>query len=232
MCALTEFERIINQPIESIWSTCKEIVAFINEKPDNEQEEIFTSFLKDVDLRDLDVANGELDELLEHDSVRKTTDIILDNLVKKRIDEDSFYTRLWDKYCDEDLFPAEDDKVAFLGFLWLDARIPYYKVSVGCSMEEEEFQVRVNQIKRQLRKAEFVIWLNNEQKTERVSILYEISQEIMDEKDKIVFGACVIDRLAKREALALLRRGASESKQLCDEEKSEIDVSDSESENM
>lgn len=197
---------IINREISDLWLLSSSILDYIYSRNADEQLNTFTSFLKDIDFNDFDIP--ELDEYLNLSSenyvkftdISKTTSRILQNLINSNVTEAEFYSKLWNKLNDSDLFPTNKDKIAFLLSLWLDMRIPYYSLVQGCSMEIDEYLEAIKKISPALKKARFIICTKFGQRMQRASLLMDLAESIEDYRLRVVFWTQSILLLTKLES--------------------------------
>ena len=187
---------------DTIWNTCTEVWNYISAQKSECREKYFCVFLSQVNLEDIE--NIDIDHYFTKEAISLiSNDIfqlenrIMENLIQQKMTEDEFYQNLWGKICDSTLLPNKKAQTAFLACLWLDFRIPYYQVGQGCRMESEEFVRLRDQILPAIKKANFILSIPMEQKTQRASLLMELADGIKDERERTVFWAFVISRLTK-----------------------------------
>ena len=121
-------------------------------------------------------------------------DGILRKLIAERLPKKDFYAKLWEKAIIENIFLVEEkEKIFALYYFWKDERTPYFDVSYGLEMSNEEFvEIRKNK-EELLKKVNFVLNIDYLQKTQRSSLLLEIIDECEDEKEKAVVLAHGLD---------------------------------------
>lgn len=185
---------------DTLWNTCAEIWNYILSQRQDMQENYFSTFLSQIYLEDIDITDRQQffsEEVLSHisDDIDQLGNRIVENLIHQKMAEETFYKNLWEKICDNALLPDRTTQTAFLARLWLDRRIPYYQVEEGCTMENDEFIRISKKIWPILRKAYFILSIPIPQKTQRASLLMELSNEIEDSRDRAVFWASIIAQL-------------------------------------
>lgn len=131
----------------------------------------------------------------------------LRKLIAEKLTKQEFYARLWkDVIAENDVLLDEKEKIFALYYIWQDDRIPYFDVSCGLEMSDEEFS-EIRKCKEELlRKATFVLNTNFLQKTQRSSVLLEIIDECEYKKEKAVILAHVLDSAEKKGAKKLWDR--------------------------
>lgn len=194
-----ELEKILQKKYQTLYETCSAVLQFISAQEEYKRLSYFTSFLQNGKFFDLPVENPET-FLSEEVKSRITGDVkslcarILENLIKENVPEEDFYKKLWEKLCDNTLLSDNAAKTAFLTCLFLDARLPYFHLEEGLSMDNDTFQATFDNIQPQLRKAYFILAAPFKQKTQRASLLLELADEL-DGDEKVVFWAIVISYL-------------------------------------
>ena len=159
---------------DTLLNTCSSIWKYIIEQPANEQERLFTTFLKQIDFRDIQIVDYKA---FFDTTSRAAADIIaleariVSNMVQQNISEELFYHNLWNKICDKTLLLEQSAQVSFLERLWMDVCIPYYQITEGCTMEDEEFSNIRQEISQHLKKANYILAYPFQQRTQRASLL-------------------------------------------------------------
>lgn len=132
-------------------------------------------------------------------------------LIKENMDEKDFYDELWKKGIQNNpLFEQEDEKIYALYCVWMDRRIPYYKLDMGIRMPNEEYKEITVKNEARIRKAVFVINSDFSQKTERASLLNKILDESKSESEKAVILAQILDAMIQKVVEGLLNRTSGE----------------------
>ena len=173
-------------------------LAATNEIESSEEEPVEQHFLpKQI---------GELREKCD-DLIRG----VLGKLIKENMDEKDFYDALWEKGIrNNPLFEQEDEKIYALYCVWMDRRIPYYKLDMGIKMPNEEYKEITVKNEARIRKAVFVINSDFSQKTERASLLNKILDESKSESEKAVILAQILDAMIQKVVEGLLNRTSDE----------------------
>ena len=185
---ISQYTQLLSEQGENYEAICRELWNFIMSREEEEREQYFTVLLSDVDLP---VAVDET-EAFEDFSLRKNDGLIgniVTNLSKQNSSEKEFYHKLWEKIQDNILFPDEDAQIYFLSCLWKSNLIPYYQLDEGIRMENEEYRDRIKKLGDILKKADYIIYAQLEQKTQRASLLMNLANGLEDERDKTVFWA-------------------------------------------
>lgn len=131
---------------------------------------------------------------------------ILDNLISAGMDEDDFYSALWNEIQESRYFKQEKDKAYAMYETWTDGRIPYYKLPDGIRMENEEFGKIIAKNLSQIKKIVFILNSKYLQRTERSSLLIEILDSLETEEDKAVILAQILAVIDKRAFLRGVRK--------------------------
>lgn len=154
-------------------------------------------FLEEITPEDLDIDNvGEFFNLpeaeLPGDSTRDLENRVVDGLIRKNVSEDEFYEALYQRLSDSTLMPDAEEQARFLMALWMDLRIPYYRLDEGCVMEDEKFVAMQKEIEPQLKKAKHIVFRRDLQRTQQASLLVELSRSIENQEQLAVFWAIAL----------------------------------------
>lgn len=165
---------------------------YINSSEQNEVKAYFTA----SQIQELEKEYGSLVEG------------ILNKLVLKHLDKTVFYRELWKSVIESDLFfEKEKHKIFALFRIWSDGKIPYFQISDGMKMSDEEFTKIIKEKEELLHEIVFVMNCKFEQKTELSSILLNILERCKDEKERAVVLAHIINcseiRLFKMKGIKL-----------------------------
>lgn len=149
------------------------------------RSEYFRAFLAKIDINDIEITAPESfleTELSDKESlpIVMIGSRIVNTLSEQKVAEDSFYQQLWEKLSDVTLLPDETAKMVFLCFLWLDKRIPYYKIGNGVILTSEGFERIVEKMQPEIKKEKFIVETNLEYKTKRSSLLLETAEGLAD----------------------------------------------------
>ena len=135
----------VNAHMDDAWSVCTAVWDFILSQSEEDQPSYFSLFLSQISIEELDYE--DVNEFLPNDvrdkiseDIHRLVHRVVENLVRQRLSEEDFYQSLWNKIGDPALLPDKMAQISFLTRLWLDARIPYYQVGEGCTMEDSEFR--------------------------------------------------------------------------------------------
>ena len=186
----------------NLWSACSAVWSLILDKDEEERERYFTFFLRDIDLYDMDIDDESHEKLEElQNGFLKVKDLekrIIKSLVSKNPTEESFYRQLWEKINDSLLFPNPVSQISFLSCLWSDTRIPYFQLEEGLFMDNERYQAILEELSPYIKKANFIVSTDLQQRTQRASLLMKIAEEIKDKEKVTVFWAYILSRVTFR----------------------------------
>lgn len=125
---------------------------------------------------------------------------ILDNVIEEDLDEDTFYCELWRRGIEENsTLSQEKQKIYALYRIWMDGRIPYFKLARGLRMSNERFTEITEANMENIRKIIFVLNSKFSQRTERSSQLLRILDSCATEEDRAVLLAHILFRTDRRE---------------------------------
>lgn len=135
------------------------------------------------------------------------------SLVQQHADKEVFYDVLWTMFTDDNFLSTDEDKKAFLLTLWLDSRIPYFKIGEGIEMDEEEYSQRRIKLADVLSKATFITSLKMNQKTQKASLLAEEADLLQDERDKAVYWSIVMSAIEAQAESRTVQRMTVDTKE-------------------
>lgn len=69
---------------------------------------------------------------------------LVPNLTQSRVFVEEFYRSLWEKINDSTLITDSYGRAAFLFFLRIDSRIPYFELDEGCVMGDGQYKELVD----------------------------------------------------------------------------------------
>ena len=205
---VTEIESSIEKS-DSLQEICSQLISFWETKDREDRVKYFKTVLQKMSFNDFcddessmnpdikDVSDERLNELL------RLSNTLISKLVERRVSEDDFYLELSNRLWDDVVLPTHEDRTAFLIFLWIDSRIPYYQIGHGIMINEDEFKTIINKIALEINKGSFIINANIPYKTQRASLLMEIANQLANDNERIVFWGVLIGRI-KDECRALL----------------------------
>ena len=124
---------------------------------------------------------------------------ILDNLVGRQPDAETFYAELWRRGIESDTnFADEKEKIYALFCFWSDGRTPYFQLEKGLYMSEEDYAETIKARENEIRKAGFILSRRFSQKTERSSLLMRVLDSCVTEEEKAVVLAQILSMLEDR----------------------------------
>lgn len=212
----TDLKAICEQHPNSLYEICEAVIEYFNQHSSDAQE-MFRCFLtqveipsysEDVMLQDFIAINEAKVSHETNKRLREMERTLVKELIFKDVPEDYFYDELWRRLSDTLLVSSSEQKAAFLNLLWLDPCIPYYQLGIGVQMDEEKYRDIVEQLYPQRSKIAFVMNAGYPQRTQKVSILMKMADELPSVDERIVFWSIVLGWLENR-----LRRSRHERKQ-------------------
>lgn len=176
---------------------CGEIYRYIIET-DEKPAEIMRFFLEnseDIESSEEKEASklftdGELLDCKE--KYGKIVNGILKKLLSERKCPTEFYEELWKEINVEQIFDSERSRIFALFYIWIDARIPYYQLPDGLSIEEETYREIMKKMSEKLRRARFILCYGLKEWTQVASLLCQILNEVDDEAEKAVLLAGIL----------------------------------------
>lgn len=122
----------------------------------------------------------------------KIADGLLENLLAKRPDKETFYRLLWKKLTLDGLFENDKIRIFALYYIWIDMRIPYFELQETISFDEENYRQIIDKIKGQIQEARFILSNDFEQWTQVSYLLLKLMEGLDNEREKTVFLSCVM----------------------------------------
>lgn len=192
---IKELTTLINKNNSNAYEVCATIWNYIQNQPQDQQQNVFTIFLKDIDYFDVDLTEKHYDYhnvSTEFESIYKLEKQVVRHLIEEAPNDSVFYRKLWDKITDNLLFPSISSQSLFLCFLWMDICIPYFNLGKGLTMEYDEYKKTIDKLKPICKKVNFIFGAPLNQRTQMTSLLLKISEEIKDEIELAVFWSYVL----------------------------------------
>lgn len=121
------------------------------------------------------------------DTYGKVVDGILEALLKKGVDKESFYSDLWKGIQDNPILEGEKEKAFAFYFIWIDMRVPYFELEPGIEMDNDEYAGILEEMSQEIKRARFILYAPMKQKTEQASRLIRMLDALGDERKKAVF---------------------------------------------
>lgn len=201
-----EFSNIIKHNRRCLYEICKLCTKLLEKNIETAQEG-FQYFLMQVPLPRYnpdevpeELFNVEEDEidLPTQKRIREMESQIVKGLIFQDVSEEVFYEEIWKRISDTLLVSDSYQKSFFLLHMWLDPRVPYYRLGLGVTMDKETYKECVQQVKLSYKKMLFAMSAGYPQKTQKVSILMKIAEEIPSQEQRIVFWALTLGRLERQ----------------------------------
>ncbi len=187
---------------ENLIDICREVVRIFADCCAEDGPMLLKMFLQDIALPEL-TEKGLTKEFLWIDAEQMADfqefltleNRVVSNLTKDRVSTDAFYRSLWEKINDPTLISDERGKTAFLFFLRIDNRIPYFELDEGYLMDDQRYKELVNKIQPAITKGLFIFNTDLKYKTQRASLLMDVAKGLSDEEERIVFWAVLLGRI-------------------------------------
>lgn len=205
-----EFREKLAKFLETVKGEKIDIAAAVYEliqRTDNE-EEAFQYFLEkgddfeSVETKEVSKIFTSSDIQILERNCNTLIDGVLNKLITKNMEQKIFYSELWKMIVrDNNLFESPDEKIYAFYKIWIDGRIPYYKLEDGLKMENEAFKDICEAKREEIKKAIFILNSSFEQRTERCSLLIRILDTCQTEEEKSVVLAQIL-AMAERRSLA------------------------------
>jgi hypothetical protein len=199
----TRFSKIMEEHKHSLYEICKASMECILENSETARQG-FQFFLTQARMPQFgqdeipeelfDVAENEIDRPTQK-RLRDMENQVVKGLILQDVPEDEFYDELWARLNDTILISDIDQKSYFLRQMWLDQRIPYFRLGPGISMDNETYGKYVKRLETPYKKMRFALHANYSQRTQKASILMQIADDIPDEEERIVFWSLVLAHL-------------------------------------
>lgn len=198
-----EFSDIIEHNSQNLYEICKRCMQRLEECP-NFSQDGFQYFLTLIPLPRytpdeipetfFDIEESEIDEAAQK-RIGEMESQIVKELIFKDVSVNTFYNEIWKRISDTLLVSDIYQKSFFLLRMWLDPRIPYYRLGLGVDMNNDTYKKLVQQVNPQYKKMLFAMYAGYPKRTQKASILMEIAEEIPDQNGRIVFWSLTMGRL-------------------------------------
>lgn len=200
------FSKSIEENKRCLYDICKACMNWLMEDTDTAQEG-FRFFLTELqfpryaedEISDelFDVAEDEIDSDTQNRLDEMECQIVKE-LIFQNVSEDIFYKEVWKRLSDTLLVSDEYQRAYFLYRLWMDLRIPYYQLGLGTIIDSETYAQCVKRVEIPYKKMLFAMNAGYPKKTQKVSVIMEIADEIQGRDERIVFWSLTLGRLEKQ----------------------------------
>lgn len=200
------FSAIVEQNKLCLYEICKLCMSLLEENPGTAQEG-FEYFLTKISLPRyspeeipeelFDVKEDEIDPPTQ-ERIRGMESQIIKELIFQDVSAETFYMEIWKRISDKLLVSDSYQKAFFLYRMWMDPRVPYYQLGLGHVMSKETYGECVKQVMLPYRKMLFAMNAGYPRRTQRISILMQIAEEIPDYEQRLVFWARTFEKLEKQ----------------------------------
>lgn len=135
-----------------------------------------------------EIDDSEYDELKNR--YGKSVNDTLENQIKiailQNLDNEKFYSNLWESICFNSFFNDKHSKAFALYYIVTDNKIPYYNIEHGLQIENENYPCIRKEISIPLKKFEFINNLDFMQRAEKSSFVLKLIDSLDTEEKKIV----------------------------------------------
>lgn len=128
----------------------------------------------------------------------KLIDGALEALLQKNTSYEKFYVELWDFIEHNTILKEKKQKAFALYYIWIDARIPYFKLDEGLRMDNDRFKELAEKLLPVLMKARFILLTPTEQRTQIASRILKLLDNAAGEEEKAVVMAYILGMLETR----------------------------------
>lgn len=191
-------------PAVTLYQACRSVWQFISTKSEKDRADYLKTFLTGFksaeEISEKPSENFFDVEWKSKQNEAELTDLenrIVSNLIGSSMEELAFYAALCTKLSDDTLLSTPEDKAIFLALLWMDQRIPYYKLDKGLIMSNEAYRSIINKIQESINKAIFILNVKLDYKTQRSSLLLDVANALESDDERVVFWAVLLDILYK-----------------------------------
>lgn len=180
---------------------CASAFAVISGAPEEEQPELFKTFVCSYGETPTDETLALPDTMDESDMIRalvvygRKVDSYYEELQKKMLPEHELYKELWDYIRTDPELPDEQARVVALYNMAIDKCFPYCPIdrSAALRMSDLEYNGKLAEIGEDtLRELTFILCANFEQLTERASMVLHLMDRFPDESLKTVLMSSVL----------------------------------------
>ena len=123
---------------------------------------------------------------------RNLAQAIIDLNCDKGYNEIEYYEKIWNHLSLMLSSASENEKGACLYAVLLDRRTPYFEVKPGIQMKDWDYKKELEQLSKELDMARFILNLNNKQKTETASQLFDLIDQLDSKVKKVVLLSRII----------------------------------------
>lgn len=192
-----EIERLLKTFKGEQIDICAEIYHCIISAPED-QAELFRFFLEiseDIDSE----GNEEVQQVFTkgerldyRDRYGKIVDGILEKILLQRKTVNEFYEELWRSINSEEIFETEQSRIFALYYVCIDARVPYYQLEDGLSIDRDTYVATAKKIREKIRHARFILCCGLKQWTQVTSLLCQLLDETENETERAILLANIL----------------------------------------
>lgn len=180
---------------------CSDIMSYIDEAPADIQEQLFIIVCRHFGESDstkpkYTVSPSKVSPERQNELEKmygETVDSLIEVCIKRslhnQLDADRFYADVWNSIVCNSLFTTQEDRIFAAYYVLIDKRIPFFTISEGLTMKNEEFRRLISDCKDSIQKIKFILALDFEQKTQEASNLLDvILNQDTYEKQAVLFA--------------------------------------------
>lgn len=129
------------------------------------------------------IGDDEKEDLV--DRLGKYVNGLLDNFLRRNLQEFNFYRGLWEAIItDKLILQNEEDKAFAVYYILIDSRVPYFRLGESIQMSTEELNEHLRDLMPYRQKIRFILSIPIDSKTERAGYLLEVLDEFQKSPDE------------------------------------------------
>ena len=195
LCAIC-YKLISDAPKEEQWNLLKMFCECYGNEPCEET----------LDLPAVIEKNEEQQTVIQ---LLGTVASAVNGYVERELPENAFYEQLWAYISESDDFQNDTERICALLVINLSNQIPYVPINKEdmVSMEQDEYVESMATLKAQIKRMDWLIKHNFEQKTQQASLLLRELEQIPDFRLRTVFLSQLMERYHARANIGSLLGG-------------------------
>lgn len=191
-----------------VFDVCADLYLFISQQAEEERVLLFQSACENYLKIDTDGTmpvkkspvskekreqfREKYDELLE-----KLMDVCVKEAIESELEPLEFYEIIWSSIINNNVFQSEEEKTIVFCNVINDERIPYYKISKGVEMEDDEFHSLLHENSELINKIRYILAVDFDQKTQEASNLLDVVLSGKDKNNQAVIMSAILNKIRR-----------------------------------
>lgn len=183
------YEQIVAAPQENRVNMFSTACKLYGRVTSDESYEVCSSGISKDRQNELKSTYGEIVDTLFESCLKRA---VASNLV-----EEQLYEMVWESVVNNSIFDTDETRKFALYYILIDRRVPYFRIEMGLSVDNKDYQAMIRTLDQDIQKMRFVLAFDFEQKTQEASNLLDIILKQPDYQHQVVLLARLVTELKK-----------------------------------